>query len=309
MRGLCIYAACAVFLVLTGCQQEKGNRIDGDTVREYAGDLINRQLYKQAIEQYQHYLAYYPVEPNEQANVIYIVSNTYFDRLKDYENALGGYLKIKHYYPDSPLMEEVNKRIIACLERLERSADAQQALQEAAYLDPQQVSKKRPGAVIARIGQREITLGDLEFELNQLPSSVRDQFNSRERKLEFLREFVAIELLYDTAKRSGMDNDAEVIEGAFQTKKALMVRKLLQERVESKIDIKEEDLELHYQAHKDDFVEKADGGKEGRQKSFAEVRQQVQEALYRERYARAYQDLIDRMVLAENVQFFHDRVN
>jgi hypothetical protein len=106
-----------------------------------------------------------------------------------------------------------------------------------------------------------------------------------------------------------MDNDAEVIEGAFQTKKALMVRKLLQERVESKIDIKEEDLELHYQAHKDDFVEKADGGKEGRQKSFAEVRQQVQEALYRERYARAYQDLIERMVLAENVQFFHDRLN
>ncbi|MBN1541956.1 hypothetical protein JW992_07390 [candidate division KSB1 bacterium] len=306
-----LYGALLILLLIasTGCRQESTLNVHPDKVREYAGDLVNRQLYFQAIEQYEYYLKNFSVEPREQANVIYIISNTYFDRLKDYENALSGYLKIKHFYPDTPLMEEVNKRIVACLERLERSADAQQALQEAVHLDQQQVKKKRPGAVVAQIGKRDVTLGDLEFEINQLPPSVRDQFNSPEQKLEFLREYVATELLYDTAKRSGLDNDAEVIEGAFQAKRALMVRKLLQERVSAKVEIKEEDIELYYQAHKDDFAEKDKNGVVVREKSLEQVRQQVQEALYRERYARAYRDLIDRMVLAENVQFFPDRVN
>ncbi len=296
------------FVVLLACNSGKKPALDGDKVREYAGDLINRSLFKQAIEQYQYYLNEYNIDAREQANVNYIIANTYFDRLKDYENALALYLKIKHLYPESSLIEDVNKRIIACLERLERSTDAQQALDEAVQADQSQVVKKRPGEVVARIGSREVTQGDLDFEIDQLPPTVREQFRSKDKKLEFLREFVASELLFDTAKRAELDKDSEVIEGAFQAKKMLMVRKLLQDRVAGKVDITNDDISLYYDAHKEDYAEKDKDGKVVREKPLAEVQQQVTQDLYRKKYQDAYQALIERMILAEGVQFFEAKV-
>ena len=309
LRSLSLVVAPLMFLLaFSSCDKQKKYTADGDKVREYAGDLINRDLYSQAIEQYSHYLNDYDIETRERANINYIIANTYFDRVKDYQNALAYYLKIKHLYPESSLMDEVNKRIIACLERLEKTEDAQQALDEAVQLDKDKVKKKRPGAIVARIGKRDITQGDIDFEIDQLPPSVRDQFNSKDRKLEFLREYVATELLYDTAKRAGFDKDPDVIEGAFQSKKMIMVRKLLQDRVAAKVDIEESDLELYYDAHKDDYAEKNEDGTIKRQKSLSEVKQQVAQDLSRKKYQDAYLALIEKMILAEDVKFFENKV-
>ena len=123
----------------TACSTGKKNAVDGAKVREYAADLMNRALFKQAVNEYERYLNDYSVDETEQANITFIVANTYFDRLKNYEEALAAYLKIKHLYPESKLIEQVNKRIIACLERLDRSTDAQQALDETVQADPAKV--------------------------------------------------------------------------------------------------------------------------------------------------------------------------
>lgn len=303
---------CLLFILmiiaLFACSESKKPSISAEKVREYAGDLVNRGLYKQAIEQYEKYLRDYNPEPQETANVYYQIGNLYFDRVKNYEEALVFYLKIKHFYPQSPVLIEVNKKIIACLERLDRSADAQQALDETVALDPSQVTKKRPGAQVARIGNRDITLGDLNFEIDQLPPSVRDQFHSRDKKLEFLREYVATELLYDTAKRTSLENDPLVVEGAFQAKKMLMVRRLLQDKVADRLNINDGDIELYYQANKNDYAEKDKDGKVTREKSLPEVRQQVAQDLYRQKYQQAYQELIQRMIMTEDVKFFDDQV-
>jgi tetratricopeptide (TPR) repeat protein len=307
MKKFLLFLSMAM-VFLCFCDRTKKPTIDGDKIREYAGELMNRALYKQAIAEYQWFLDNYDIEPREQANVNYIIADTYFERVKDYESALAYYLKIKHLYPESSLMEEVNKKVIACLERLERSEDAQQALVETVALDPSKIQKKRPGAIVARIGEREFTQGDLDFELNQLPPSVRDQFRNRDKKIEFLQEFVASELLYDTAQRSGLDKDPDVIEGAFQAKKMVMVRKLLQDRVAGKVDIKDADLEGYYDSHKADFAEKDSNGKVVREKPLSEVRQQVIQELYQKKYQESYSDLIQRMIVAENVQFFPNQV-
>jgi tetratricopeptide (TPR) repeat protein len=295
-------------LIFIACKKDEKVNVEGDRVREYAGDLVNRSLFRQAIQEYEFYLDNYQVEPRERANVNYIIANTYFDRLNDYENALSYYLKIKHFYPESSLIDQVNKRIVACLERLERSEDAQQALDETVQLDPSDVEKKRPGAVVAKIGKREITQGDLDFEISQLPPTVREQFKDKEKKLEFLQEYVATELLYDTAKRAGLDKNTEIIEGAFQAKKTLMVRKLLEERVAGKIDIEDSDIELYYEANKDQYAEKDDEGNIIEEKPLSKVRKQVAEDLYMQKYKDAYRGLLERMILAEDVKFYKDRV-
>ncbi len=305
---LMVVAAVLCVVLLNGCGQEKNNPVKADKQREYAGDLINKSLYRQAIQEYQRYLDDYSIEERERANVNYIIANTYFDRIKDYENALVYYLRIKHLFPDNSLMPEVNKKIVACLERLELTEDAQQVLDETVQVDPASVRKKRPGSVVAQIGNREVTQGDLDFEIEQLPPSFRDQLKDPQRKLDFLREYVATELLYDTAKRSGFEKDPDVIEGAFQAKKALMVRKLLQERVAGKVEISQSDIELYYRDHIADFSEKDKDGKIIKEKPLAEVQQQVQQALMQQRYEQEYRGLIEKMIRAEGVKFFESRV-
>lgn len=307
IAGVLLFVSLITIMVMN-CQNNQAPSVDGDKLREYAGDLINRSLYKQAIEVYKDYLAQYKVDKKEQANVTYIIADLYFERLNDYESALAYFLKIKHLYPESSLIDETNQKIVACRERMGDTADAKQTLDEAVALDPDAVQKKRPGEVVARIGKREITQGDLDFEMRKLPPSVRNQLTGKEQKLQFLREYVATELLYDTAKRAGFDKDPEVLEGAFQAKKALMVQRLLQDRVADKTEIEANDVELYYQAYKENYAEKDDEGNIVRQKPLDEVQEQVIQDLTRQKYQDAYQGLIEKMILAEDVQFYENRI-
>jgi len=45
-----------------------------------------------------------------------------------------------------------------------------------------------------------------------------------------------------------------------------------------------------------------------REKPFSEVQQQVAQDLYRDKYQRAFQELIGGMIQSEGVQFFDDQV-
>lgn len=310
IKTIILFAVAALIslAVLSGCGGKNKSSADSDKLREYAGDLINRGLYKQAVAVYEQYLASNKVDDKERANVNYIIANTYFDRLNDYESSLAYYLKIKHFYPETSLMNEVNKKIVACLERLDRSQDAQQAMDETVQLDPSKVTPQRPGEIIAEVGGRKITQGDLDYEISKLPPSVRNQVSTKEQKRDFLREYVATELLFDTAQRAGLDKDPEVIEGAFQAKRSLMVQKLLQDRVAGKVEIEPGDVELYYQANKDKYVEKDAQGNVIRELPFAEVRDQVTQELTRSKFQGAYQGLIEKMILAEGTKFYENRV-
>lgn len=301
-----VIAAVSVSAILVSCSK-KGPEQSSDKVREYANALYNRQLYPQAIQEYRDYLNHYNVSKGEQANITYTIANIYFDRLHDYENALANYLKIKHFYPESNLQTEVNKKIVACLERLRRSADAQQVLNETTSLNPVK-HKKRPGAVVAKIGDREITQGDLDFEISQLPPSVQSQYKDKSQKLQFLKQYVATELLYDTAKRKGLAKDKDVVEATFQAQKNFMVQKLLQQEISKNVKIDDSDIELYYKANKDKYAEKNKKGKVIRIKPLNEVRSQVVQDLQKEKQQKAYQKLIDRMIHAENVAIYSDKV-
>jgi len=295
-------------VVTIGCQQNSEPKFDDSQIRDYANALYNRELYHQAVEEYNRYLDEYDLKSSEAANINYIIGDIYFDRIRDYESALAYYLKIKHLYPESDLLEEVNKKMVVCLERLQRSADAQQVLEESAALDPSQAKESRPGEVVAKIGKREITTGDLEYEINKLPPYVRAQLSNKSKKVDFLKQYIATELLYDTAKRKGLDSDKEVIEGTFQAKKNLMVQKLLQEEVSQQVNVDESDLELYYKAHKEKYAKKDDEGNIEDMRPLEEVRSQVMQDLIQEKQQQAYDRLVQRMMRAEAVEIYEDKL-
>ncbi|HEX9652489.1 MAG TPA: hypothetical protein VGA99_02160 [bacterium] len=295
-------------LVISGCGEKTQPKMDVQKKRDFANALYNRQLYHQAIAEYNDILHNYDLQPSEAANLNYVIGDIYFERVRDYENALAHYLKIKHLYPDSPLLDEVNKKMVECLERLQRSADAQQALDESTLIEPSAAKKSRPGEVVAKIGKKSVTTGDLEFEISQLPPYVKSQLNDKSKKIDFLKQYIATELLYDSAKRKGLEKDKEVIEASFQAKKNFMVQKLLQEEISQNIDVQESEAKLYYDAHKEDYAKKDDKGKVIESRPFEEVKTKVMQDYIRKKQQDGYEQLIQRLMQAEAVEIFEDKL-
>ncbi len=310
MRKLFFVTLAGLLLWAGSCSRNTQPGIPAEKKRELANVLYNQQLYRQAIEVYQDYLENYPLSEKEQAHIAYMIANIYFERLHDYENALAYYLRVQYLYPQSKLQQEVRHRIVECLERLKRSTDAQQVMEETAALDESQKPVSRPGEVVAKIGNREITTGDLQYEINQLPEYVRKQITSPQQRLEFLKNYIMQELLYQSAKRKGLDKDKDVREGVFRAEKALMTQKLLEQEIEKEVNLNkysEADIELYYKANKEKYAEKDENGNIKRIPPFSEVKERVAQDFIQEKQQEAYQRLMERLMKAEQVVIYEEK--
>ena len=310
MRKVIILILAAVLLSYCGGKTEY--EVSAEQVREYANELYNKGLYEQAITEYERYAENKNIPDRIKANINYTIGNIYFERLRDYQNALACYLKIKNFYPESELIDNVNQQIIACLERMDRSSEAEQALKEAASLDKSQVPENKPGEVIAVIGERKITLGDLEFEINRdlenTPPELRLKSIGKNEKLAFLKQYLTVELLYNKAKRMGLDRDKEVIDGTFQAKKSLMAMKVVQEEFKNKIKMDENDLQLYYEKNKEKFQEKDEKGKVKKQKTFEEAKEEIYKEVLVEKQKEVMDELLLNLMNAQDVKVFEDKL-
>jgi peptidyl-prolyl cis-trans isomerase C len=300
--------AVTTILFIISCQTASQKTRGGDKVTSLANAYYTNGLYEAAVAEYLKYINEYDIDEARTANTYYAIANIYFERINNYNKALEYYLRIKYGYPESKLQGEVSKKIVSCLERLERSADAVRMMEKEAAIDREQAGKNRPGAVVAEIGERKITLGDLEFQISQLPAYAKEQFKSTQKKKEYLNQYILQELLYDSAKRKGLDKDKEILEAAFRAKKGLMAEKILQEELTKEVKIEKDDIELYYMAHKDKYVETDSKGNVKRTKTFEEAQRQATEDLYRERQQQAYQKLLQRLMQAENVKLYEHKI-
>ncbi len=309
-RTLPVIVPVIMMILWAACSGGRSTAVDPDKLRSYAGELVTRGLYRQAVDAYEQVLASGKIDEKEQANIHYIIANLYFDRLGDYENALAYYLRIKHFYPQAPLMSETEKKIVACLERLDRlpkeGLESESPEETAAVPAPAQT--QRLGEVVAEIGKRQITTGDLDYAVSLLPSVVRDMITTPEQKRAFLRELAAAELLYETAQQSGLDRDPDVIAGTLQAKKSLMVQKLLQERAAGKVQVEPVELESYFEANREKYAERDAQGNILSIPSLDQVRDRVQKDLLQSKQQSVYQGLIEKMILAEGAKLYENKV-
>lgn len=87
-----------------------------------------------------------------------------------------------------------------------------------------------------------------------------------------------------------------------------MVQKLLQEELSSNVDFEEEDLQIYFRANQSKYMTEGDSTQTARQLTFDEARQQVTQDLIRSKQQAVYQRLVDRMMRAENVKIFEDKI-
>lgn len=297
-----------LLLVIFSCSQQNKPSVSAESRLNLANAYYTNGLYEASVQEYLQYLDAYSLEADRRANTYFTIANIYFDRLNDYTKALEFYFKIKYLYPESKLQGEVGKKLVSCLERLDKSTDAQRIYEQDAALNKDAVQSNRPGEVLAEIGEHKITQGDLDFEIMRLPIYIQENFKDTKKKQELLQQMVLQELLYDSAKRKGLDLDKEVIEGAFRAKKTMMAEKILQQELQSKVQIEAQDVELYYLAHKDKYTEKDEKGQLVRQKTLQEVQQQVAQDLAMERQQQAYQEYAGRLMQAENVKIYEKRI-
>jgi len=114
-----------------------------------------------------------------------------------------------------------------------------------------------------------------------MPEYARAQFKDKKSRQAFLQQYVVGELLYDSAKRQGLDKDKDVVEGAFRAEKSLMAEKVLQKELQDKVKVTPADVELYYKAHKDKYVQRDKDGKTKRELSYNEAAQQAAQDLAR----------------------------
>ena len=291
--GVLFVLLILIYLRLDSLSQAK---LDVSHQQDFASELVDNKLYSQAVFEYDKLLNFGKLDKKKQANINYIMGNIYLNYLSDYENAAARFVKAKFLNPESELKDRINKNLVICFERMGRSLEAQKQLERSTELS-QTRAKGKGGVVVARIGEREITMTDLENEIEKLPPSVQTQFKDRQGKLKFLQQYVGTELLYDTALRRGFDKDKDVIEGTFQMKKQLMINKLLAEEIPQDIQISEGEIKLYYDAHKEDFKDK----------ELNEVKSQIESELKRGKQQEAYNKLVQKMIEAEKVRIYDDQ--
>ena len=264
-------------VVLLACSQyDPGSGVPMERQREYADALFKQKLYVQSIDEYLRLLDYYKLDDNLRANINYTIGNIFFEQLGDYRNALSFFLKIKHIYRESSLIDDSNMILVASIERMGMSKEASAVLRETASLNESDshVEGLR-GATVAIAEDVVINCGDRErifnYYYNSIPDDQQDEDKKRDEKIVFLRDYIKNEVLYYSAMRRNIDQEKNVLEVAYLQKKQLIIEQLLQEDIYSKIDIKDSEIENYYRENRDKLTERTADGKQ-RQMSLEDAR-------------------------------------
>lgn len=108
--------------------------------------------------------------------------------------------------------------------------------------------------VLARVGDRTITLGDYAAALDRMNEFDRVRYQSPERRRELLNEMIDLELLAAEAQKRGLDQDPQVKQAIRQgLRDALLAdaRKTLP----GPNEIPLQDVRAYFDAHKDEYKE------------------------------------------------------
>lgn len=129
---------------------------------------------------------------------------------------------------------------------------------DASHLDagapPGGLTPEQAKQVVAKVGDRTITLGDFAAALERMNQFDRLRYQTKERRRELLQELIDLELLAEEARRRGLDKKPEVEEAIRQTlEEAYLAKARLALPVPAEIPAAE--VKAYYEAHADQFTE------------------------------------------------------
>lgn len=114
------------------------------------------------------------------------------------------------------------------------------------------LTEEERAAVLAKVGDREITVGEFGDIVASKGPFLSVRYNSPERRRELLDQLVRFELLAHEADERGYDELPEV----RRARKQIIIRRFLKREYEdafSPDDVSDEEVRTYYEAHTDEF--------------------------------------------------------
>jgi tetratricopeptide (TPR) repeat protein len=219
--------------------------------REFGGKLKALGLNLGAISQYEKFLSSGNLTNETRANISFVIAEL-FEKEGQYEKALEWYVQVEGIDPKSKYRDESARKMVALLEKLNKSQTAKALLREKTQLaNPKEEVK---GAkVLAQIGDKKIYDYNLAEAINLLPPALQEQYQKKESKLKFLQQYVAEEALHQKALRLGHNNLPEINKKVDKLKRQVLIQKVIEDEVQNKITVDEQDLKNYFKANPDRF--------------------------------------------------------
>ena len=160
-------------------------------------------------------------------------------------------LSIAACKPEAPDLHEERRPVAS-----ERAKVAKEALSQGAQA-PAKVSglsSAQASAVVAKVGEVEITLGDVAAYVAQLPRSARSRYVTAEQRVELLKKLVELELLAGEGERKGFKKDP-IVQHTYKRALAEEVLRGVGTEI-SLADVSTDDVDAYYAENKESFVTK-----------------------------------------------------
>jgi tetratricopeptide (TPR) repeat protein len=281
-----------IYSSLPGKPSEKASA----DAKRLAGELADNNLPEASIEEYKSILSAGGLDDKEQGAINYLIGKTYFEKIGDYEKAAAYYIRARALDPEGSYSDELGKNLIASLERMGRRLDAKRELDRQTNINPD--TSRTAGKVIAKIGDRKITVTDFNEELRQLPQDMQDKINSPEEKRKFLDQVIGRDLIYHAALREGFDKETAVRKDLHRLEKEYLIQYYSQQKIAPTVRPDTADLRLYFNANKDKY------GK----KTFDAAREDVTRDYMNYIGSRAIMEYMKKLMQAEQVQVFEENL-
>ncbi len=273
-----------------------------ENLKQYALKLKTYGFTHDAAEAFDKYLGI-GSENAESASTYYNVAIDFFDASM-YKDALLYLFKAEFSNPSSDLKNKISSKEVICLEKLGRSIDASNLLNQDAVKTKSVKDANLSSEILAIIGNEEITLSGFNKEIQKLPPQIQDTIkNSLEEKKKFLNNMVILKVLYHKAVRLGMDKDPETEAKLNEIKFQMLAQNMLETEIGKTPEPFELDLKNYYEANKDKY-------KEGEViKPFEEVKDAVKQAYMFEKKNERMKQVMGELLSVENVKIFENKLS
>jgi tetratricopeptide (TPR) repeat protein len=295
---LCLLLAAALLVGMMALSCSRADRsAQIEMHKRLAGELDNNNLPLAAVEEYQKALALDGLSDPERGSLCYLIARIYYEGLKDYKSAAAYYIRAKGYDPQGSYATEASRNLVASLEKIGNVLDARRHLDASTNVDHKAADQN--DVVVARFGGREIWLSEVEDQIRLLPADVQSQLTSRQAKLEYVHQYVGVELLYAAALREDYLSKPEIQKQRELMEKRLVVDNFVSEKVMPGVQVDTADLRNFYVANRDSLYHGA---------PLDSVKSQVWHDYQSRKAETAYNEYIMHLAQAEKVEFLDQNV-
>ena len=243
-----------VMLLVTMIMSFKAARVTkgSDDYRDVASRLKASGMDAVAADYYQRYLETAGISRDEKARIAYGIGEL-LENAGEPQKALGFYFRTEIYAPGSESQKKAAQKSVAILESLQKFSAAKNMLRSATALDPNKQGAQG-GVVVAKIGARDITMAEIDGVIDGLSPQVKAEIGQPGKKAEFVKKYVAEELIYQKALRLKLDDTPEFKKRLADLMKQLLVQKIVEDEVGAKITVDANDLKNFFATNKERFA-------------------------------------------------------